>query len=574
MSNNLAAWHIVGGEIEMIHIEGFRYKIRLIQYFDRAQTSNNNPDSQARVFFFRNSDDARLEDLFLNHVGTELVHYTNPECAIGELQTSREIYEAEIELDPGLYNEPEGYYIVWERCCRNAAINNLVSPDLTGMTYVLEFPPIMKNGFPFVNSSPQLFPPLSDYACINQLFYADFAGVDTDGDSLVYSLVRPLNSSVTDAVPTPKAKPHPEVTFIDGIDETNMVPGDPSLSITNNGYLTVNPSNVGLYVFSVKVEEYRLKEKIGELRRDFQMLVVDGCEPPTAPNAEVRLPGETEFYNEVDVLTFAVGDEDRCFEFLVTDEAGTNVNFTAEGVNFDGDANELFLLSSSPVNADGDTLRVEVCIPACPFVVDEPYIVDLIASDDACPLPQRDTVRMHIDVEQPPNAKPYIIGSTLNSTVDINEGDIYTDQFSVVDDDDDVIDFSFYTPDFDPTQYGISWDQKSSGDGFKEVELIWDTDCHKYFFGIRNEFKLGLVIEDRDECDLPTGDTIYVDMKVNLPLNTSPEIITDLSSTTIDVDISDPAISFNVTSSDGDNDEINLAAFGEDFNLRAIGIDF
>ena len=44
------------------------------------------------------------------------------------------------------------------------------------MTYTLQFPPIVdSSGSPFVNSSPKLFPPLSDYACVNQLFYIDFA---------------------------------------------------------------------------------------------------------------------------------------------------------------------------------------------------------------------------------------------------------------------------------------------------------------------------------------------------------------------------------------------------------------
>ena len=49
------------------------------------------------------------------------------------------------------------------------------------------------------------------------------------------------------------------------------------------GSITVTPTEVGLYVFSVKADEYRDGVKIAEARRDFQMLVVDGCSPPDPP---------------------------------------------------------------------------------------------------------------------------------------------------------------------------------------------------------------------------------------------------------------------------------------------------
>ena len=47
-SNYLFSNHIVGGEIEMVHIgdeNSFRYRVSLIQYFDCAQTANPGPDN-------------------------------------------------------------------------------------------------------------------------------------------------------------------------------------------------------------------------------------------------------------------------------------------------------------------------------------------------------------------------------------------------------------------------------------------------------------------------------------------------------------------------------------------------
>ncbi|MEO0334063.1 MAG: gliding motility-associated C-terminal domain-containing protein, partial [Bacteroidota bacterium] len=259
------ATHIVGGEFELRHIEGFQYRLNLIQYFDDV---NGNPDAEddfAVVSIFRKSDNSLVGNFQLNNVSQEFVEYTNPECTIDELSTRRILYTAVIELSPTIYNEPEGYYVVYERCCRNYVTENLELPEETGQTFYLEFPPVTKNGSPFVNTTPILFPPLSDYACINKPFYFDFAGTDPDGDSLVYSLAVPLNSSAFEALPTPTPAPPDPVDVKDEFNVNNMVPGTPPLRINQEGLLTVTPSQLGLFVFAIKVEEFRNGEKIGEV---------------------------------------------------------------------------------------------------------------------------------------------------------------------------------------------------------------------------------------------------------------------------------------------------------------------
>ena len=66
------------------------------------------------------------------------------------------------------------------------------------------------------------------------------------------------------------------------------------------------------------------------------------------------------------------------------------VNFGKEGSDLD----DIFPFSEGSINSAGDTLKVEVCVSDCPYVQNEPYLIDLIAADDACPLLQRDTVRV------------------------------------------------------------------------------------------------------------------------------------------------------------------------------------
>jgi gliding motility-associated-like protein len=572
----LEAYHIVGGELELILVDPktFTYDLNLVQYFDAAQANNPGPDPSATVYIFKNGNRFPIDTYTLNLEVTQDVPYTNPECAIGELYTRRPYYTKRIILDPLKYSDPDGYYIVWERCCRNADVVNInnISGTNVGMTYILEFPAVTKDGKIFENSSPRLFPPLSDYACVGQLYYADFAGTDLDGDQLVYSLRTPLNSSTNEPVPVPTPKPHNQITFANGFTLETMVPGNPPLEISPEGFLTVNPTMTGLYVFSVLVEEYRQDIRIGQVTRDFQMLVIDGCDPLEPPEALVKLPGADGFYDEIETITFTVADE-KCFDFLVTDDAGELITFRAEGVNFDQKVEDIFSFSQDFINSNLDTLKVQVCIPDCPYVREEPFIIDLIAEDNACPLPQRDVVRLTIFVEPPPNDKPsYGLASTTRE-ITIPEGDIYSETFDGSDSDGDFLTTTLYPIDFNPNDYGMSLVLTQDEAGKNQVNFEWDAKCLTYNFYNKSNFEMYMVLEDLDVCSQDVGDSIYFNLTVDLPPNNNPVITTGLGDRPAFVQIGN-RLEFNVNVKDPDNDLIKLRAFAPDFNMQALGLTF
>ena len=58
------SYHIVGGEIEFEMVSSGEYRINLVQYFDRFQTDNPNPENQVRVYIFRNSDGVKCLIIF------------------------------------------------------------------------------------------------------------------------------------------------------------------------------------------------------------------------------------------------------------------------------------------------------------------------------------------------------------------------------------------------------------------------------------------------------------------------------------------------------------------------------
>ncbi|HHP7240298.1 MAG TPA: gliding motility-associated C-terminal domain-containing protein [Cyclobacteriaceae bacterium] len=552
--NGIHAFHIVGGEIELVHIEGFLYQINLVQYFDEAQDENPGPESQISVSIFRASDNQLMRTLFLSLSGQRNVPYTNIECAIGELQTSRVFFTTQLELPPDEFNDQGGYYIVWERCCRNGGVSNIINPDGTGMTYILKFPPVVdRNGEPFVNSSPILFPPLSDYACVNQLFYTDFAGSDPDGDSIAYSLQTPLNSSAQVAVPIPTPPPHPTVAYRSGINNDNIIPGNPSLRISNNGFITVTPSEVGLYVFSVLAEEFRDGIKIGEVRRDFQMLVIDDCLPPDPPRAVAVRPNGA-LYVEGDTLSFTV-QEEKCFKFLISNVAPEeNITVNALPISFEGDA-EGFRFTFSEISAD--SIEVEVCAPDCPPTRDEPFVIDLIAADDACPLPQQDSVRLIFDIEPPPNQSPFFQGENERKAIVLDEDAFFTTSVTAIDPDLDLMDFEIVVNGFEANEIGLQVELIESDSGELSAKIDWDTDCIAFDFAEQQSFEVGLIAEDNDFCQYPDGDTLWLDLDVILPPNNPPAISSTVQNNRIISGLND-IIEFDVFGDDIDGDTVML----------------
>ena len=568
------AFHIVGGEIEFITLRNGTYRINVVQYFDKAQIENPGPEAEATVYIYRNSDNKLMSTHTLPFFIETDVRYTNNDCAIDQLKNSRVIWGADIQLNPQEYDDPAGYYIVWERCCRNANIINIINPSSSGMTYVTEIPPLWANGAPFINSSPELFRPLSDYACQFQLYYIDFTGTDRDGDSLVYSLTQPLNSSASVALPIPQPKPHFTVRFDEekGYFDNDMIPGSPGLAISRKGLLTVNPSKSGLHVFSVLVEEYRNGVKIGQVRRDFQMLVLptEQCNPPDPPQVGIQIPGKPNFETALDTLSYAYNEE-KCFDYIVSNiTPGETITLRAEGVNFDGDIDEIFQINQLLVGENQDSLLVEICAPDCPPLGGETFVVDLIAGDDACPLPQMDTLRLIMQVEPLPNQYPSL--SLTDDVISINQGSIFERAFEIEDPDGDSIYLEYFIPEQDSIeQFGFDVEILESSPGYARGIFRWDANCQIYQFGEQQQFDLYFRSEDDDFCQYQNPDLSYLNMNVILPGNNLPVVtIVGAPMEGFNAPV-DQSIQFTVTATDVDGDQVSLEMAGVGFNPAAYG---
>jgi len=587
------ASHIVGGEFELLFVEGSRYRLNLIIYFDVINGNPGARDPNVTVRVFRKSDNSPVTDLFLPFVQQLRVDYFQPLCSSGEIVTDKLIYSTEIVLNPEIYNEPEGYYVTWERCCRNYTLTNIYSENpqnggaiSAGQTFYLEFPAVVKNGEPFINSSPQLFPPLNDYACPNRPYWVDFAGVDVDEDSLVYTLVAPLNTVLTQALPPggPHPGPYPKVSWRPGFGINNIMGGNPHLKISNTGFLTVTPGNQGLFVFAVKCEEFRDGKKIGELIRDFQMLVLDQCPVADPPIIKGKKIADAR-YNYVDNMSVAfpntTTNEERCIEVEVSDpdalkvEDGFSENVWLHVIPLDfqtkSNLSNMLPTVSSAKLTNGSVHTFELCFDACPLVKGRPYTLGIIAFDDACALPLSDTLRVTVNIEPPHNTPAYFL--TADAAVSLKEGNDYQLVIEGKDDENNDLQFDVLTDGFNLADFGMSFDNTTNENGVLNTTFNWATGCDVYDFTKRTNFLIKMVLNDSDLCNYGDADTLTLDLQVILPPNTDPIISTDLAQTDFLNRINVP-ISFNVFGLDTDDDEVELSVVGKDFVLEDHEISF
>lgn len=171
----------------------------------------------------------------------------------------------------------EDWTVSYGLCCRNSAITNLTNAssfDQYVETTINNTSNICNNSPIFTNNPSQLF-------CADNFYCYNHGVVDFDGDSLVFSLIQPL-----DAANTP-------INYAPGYSVNipmSVAPGSFSFD-TNTGQICFEPDQTQAAVITVLVEEYRdingVPTVVGSTMRDiqFQVLSAANCSggQPDAP---------------------------------------------------------------------------------------------------------------------------------------------------------------------------------------------------------------------------------------------------------------------------------------------------
>ena len=298
--------HCAGGHLEMTALDNTpgRYRITVKIYFDEISSdiSTIGKYNLGAISILRKSDNFRLDDfLMFDPVSTTPFVFTNTECAkTKRVKLSEIVYSREIQLDPDRYDDPKGYYITYENVFRNTNCSNLVNPDAQGYAFVFEFPAMKSSGKFMVDSSPTFKVLNGEFVCVNQPYKLSMAAKDPDGDMLKYSLIEPIRGSGVlgnnegSGEGYPKFKP---LIWVTGYSASNMIhttTNDPLKIDPNTGILSLTPSEIGLFCFAIKVEEFRTINgtitKIGELNREYQLTVTD-CNEPTPEEPVISADG-------------------------------------------------------------------------------------------------------------------------------------------------------------------------------------------------------------------------------------------------------------------------------------------
>jgi len=284
------ATHIIGGEIFYDCTGGNNYKITMKVYRDCTNPINAPFDVPASVFIF-DAQGNFIDSLEMISPQIKILPVTiNNPCASAPVGICVEeaIYSANIVLP----NKAGGYDIVYQRCCRNGTILNLVNPGAVGSTFMTHIP---DPALALCNSSPRFktFPPI--FLCINYPLNYDHSAIDPDGDSLVYELCDPytglsatcpiLGQAAVAAgcpgIPTPP--PYAFVPFSSPYTSNNPMSANPALNINSStGLMTGTPNMLGQWVVGVCVKEYRKGVLINTSKRDFQFNVTNCPNLPVA----------------------------------------------------------------------------------------------------------------------------------------------------------------------------------------------------------------------------------------------------------------------------------------------------
>lgn len=572
------ATHIVGGEFQLSHkgLRGQAYTLTLNLYFDEINGDPGAEDPSVQAAVFSKSTNKLITTFVLPKESQQQVSYTNPACSNARLRTRLIRYSRDISLDAAVFNEPGGYYVVWERCCRNRVIDNISDPGSAGNTFYMEFPAVTSSGNPFLNSSPVFDIPKGDYACVNTPFVFDFGATDPDNDELVYSLVTPISGYSNRMQPHPAAlpaplfqsAPYPLVTWNNGTSLRNVIPGPAPLQVNSRtGQLSFTANRLGLYVFSVLCEEYRAGRKIGEVRRDFQLMVID-CPVNSGPQVRMRVPGSRDFYQQGQILAITDPNQ-RCLDLLITDaNRRENVSLTIRPINFGADLATITPLSGV-LNGTSDTLRAKLCLSNC-IAIPGPYVVEVIATDAGCPLPKSDTLRIQFTVPLFPNAPPQIVTSLVNNAGIVPDGQTMNFNVTGTDPEQDQITIEGAGRGFRLEDMGMVF-TSATGTGVVSAPFSWRPNCSMVRPGMI--YMIDFTVTDRRCPGNEKKSVVTVRLTYNEDKNVQPEITTDLAGNGASLKPGQP-IRFNVLGLDADNDAITIRANGRGFDMAALGMTF
>lgn len=258
----------------------------------------------------------------------------------------------------GTYTFPTSctnYTLRYDLNARNSAVTNLQNPgsvDLYVEATLRGITPNICNNSSIFTSLPVPF------ICVGNQFFYNHGAIDVDGDSLVYTLIQPLQNPAT------------VVPWASGFSVTNPMATTGGFSFSSStGQMSGTPSVAQNAAIAVRVDEYRNGVLIGSTIRDMQFIAV-ACPNNTLPTA-TGVNGGTS--NSINICAGA----NTCFDIFTAD-ADANQTTT---ITWNSGVSGATFTTSGTTNQTG-----RFCwTPSLAQARTAPYIFTVTVQDNACP---------------------------------------------------------------------------------------------------------------------------------------------------------------------------------------------
>lgn len=280
ISNEQYASHMMGGEVSYRCLGNGRFEITFKIYQDCLEGITPVIEEDDPLYYAIYSRDA--DPRLVNHgsIFSSSTRIVPPEFSNDCISNyprvclREQVFKKTVDL--GNASET-GFTIVYQRCCRNFALNNILTPGQRGVTYYSYIPPYIggcSNNSPIFNNTPP------QIICVDNPFTYDFSASDIDGDSLVYRLSPSYEGgSFADSRPTGAGitpPPFTSVPYTFGLSFDNPIPGFPPATINpNTGIMTFTPSRQGRFQVNITVDEYRAGTFLNSHALDYQFVITD-----------------------------------------------------------------------------------------------------------------------------------------------------------------------------------------------------------------------------------------------------------------------------------------------------------
>ncbi|MBL7825756.1 MAG: gliding motility-associated C-terminal domain-containing protein [Saprospiraceae bacterium] len=293
--NVVEAKHIIGGDVTYEYVANsgpnakvWRFTMKIYRdCFGGGATF----DTDASIAIYRGTyqNNVMYENFYVNYDDFTRLIPDTPQCVtkIPSVCVEEAVYVFERTLP--VTAAGQSYFVVYQRCCRNESITNILSPGSIGATYSVE----LTNEAQLANNNSPVFknfPPI--IICNNLPLDFDHSAIDQEGDLLLYEFCSPHAGggpivqgpalfSCDGAKPEPSCPPpFDNVPFIvPTYTPEKPMGGNPVVSINQiSGLITGTPLLLGQFVVGVCVKEFRNGQLLSIIKREFQFNVAD-CQP-------------------------------------------------------------------------------------------------------------------------------------------------------------------------------------------------------------------------------------------------------------------------------------------------------